>query len=74
MESVSIEAYLQKFYVYVVQYDAVKFIYWRSPCNAILNKQNVIFFFYKIGEQEGRTSSGGGGLVPMAGGRSGERV
>jgi hypothetical protein len=31
-----------------------------TPCVAILNKQNVIFFFFKIGKQEDRTDPGCG--------------
>jgi hypothetical protein len=38
------------------------------PCVAILNKQKChLFFFYKIGEQEGRTGTAWGGLVPVGG-------
>jgi hypothetical protein len=39
-----------------------------TPYIAILNK-NVMFFFYKIGEHEGRTGCVWEGLVPVGGGR-----
>jgi hypothetical protein len=44
-----------------------------TPCVAILNK-NVIFFFYKIREQEGRTGPvWSGRLTPVGGEGCGER-
>jgi hypothetical protein len=50
-------------------------IYKETPCVAILNK-NVIFFIYKIGEQEGRVEQvlPGHGWYQWEGGRDGERV
>jgi hypothetical protein len=47
-----------------------------TPCVAILNKQKchfllLLFFLYKIREQEGRTCLAWGGVVPV---REGEDV
>jgi hypothetical protein len=55
-------------------------IYKKTPCGAtfISNKQDChvffffSFFFYKIGEQEGRTGPAGWEVVPVGGGRCGQ--
>jgi hypothetical protein len=41
-----------------------------TPCVAIFKKQKCHFsFFYKIGEQDGKTGPAWAGGVPMGGGR-----
>jgi hypothetical protein len=46
-----------------------------SLCSYLKQARMSFFFFYKIGEQEGKTGPAGGGrLVPVSAGGGGERV